>query len=194
MNLSEMLDMVNANVDDIVEQEDAVAWLNVGKDKMAIAVDADFPDIVVTPDMDDEFVFPKKYHHLPVLYASASYKGYDSSLQEKGSFMQEFAEELLDFVANYQVPENFKDDEYTEQFVAEEGQRTFTITKNLYEAHAGSLRVYINDRQSRAFRLGGVRQANDFILNQPCEEGDRVTAVWDIRTGLVQAPYPWTTW
>lgn len=194
MNLQQMINLINTNVDDVVSTNDAVAWLNTGKNKMAIAVGALFPDIAITSDLSDTFVFPAKYHHLPVLYACASYKGQDTSLQEKGSFMQEFVDGLQDFVARYDVPPYYRDDDTSEQFIATAGQSIFTINKNSYDPVSGDLKVYINGRQTFDFTPNRDTRYKEFILATACNTGDKVTALWEIHTDLIEAPYSWWTW
>jgi hypothetical protein len=194
MNLQEMISLINSNVDDVVATTDAVMWLNVGKNKMAISVGASFPDIAVTSDLSDAFVFPAKYHHIPVLYSCAAYKGQDTSLQEKGSFMQEFLDGIRDFQTEYSVPEYYRDDNNSEQFTATAGQSTFTITKNAYDSQTGDLKIYINGKQTFDFTPNTDVRYKDFTLSTVCNEGDKVTAIWEIHTDLMEAPYSWWNW
>ena len=45
MTLQEMIDAINRRVDDVVDTTDAVEWLNAGKNQMALAIGANFPDL-----------------------------------------------------------------------------------------------------------------------------------------------------
>lgn len=184
--------MINSNVDDVVLNEDALMWLNAGQNKMAIAVNAKFPKLEMTPAMDATFVFPEEYHDLPVLYACAMYKAQDTSLQEKDSFMLQFLDGLREFASRYSPPIIYRNDETTEQFVVDDTlNNVFNITKNSYDPRTGKLRVYVNGIQTNYF----VKKADkSFKILQSLVEGDRVTAQWEIHTDMQKPPYSWWSW
>lgn len=189
MTLQEMIDAINRRVDDVVDVRDAVEWLNSGKNQMAVAVGAKFPDLSTT-DLNGTFPFDDKYHEAPVLYACACFKEQDSSLSEVANFMAKFENLKKDFVRNYAVPPRYRDDRLSQQFTATQGQTTFTITKEGYDPRFGDLKVYVNDMPAE-FELGS---GTDFILRNPANNGDAVTAVWEEHIDLIEPPYNWWTW
>lgn len=194
MTLEEMINMINSNVDDVVLNEDALMWLNAGQNKMAVAVGANFPRLEITPSMDATFVFPEKYHDLPVLYASAMYKAQDTSLSEKDSFMVQFIDGLKDFVARYTPPIIYRDDETTEQFDIQNGMTSeLFITKNSYDPRTGKLKVYVNGIQTNNF-IKDSKGRKSFLVLDDLVEGDRVTAQWEIHTDMQKPPYSWWSW
>lgn len=189
MNLQEMIDAINRRVDDVVDPTDAIEWLNAGKNRMAMAVKANFPDLTAS-DMQGSFAFPAKYHEGPVLYAAAKFKELDSSLAEAANFMSQFELILREFMENYEIPPRYRDDHLSQQFIATAGQTVFTITKNSYNPRYGDLKVYVNDRLVER-KLG---DGTDFVLLTPASAGDAVTAVWEEHFDLVEPPYNWWIW
>lgn len=188
MILGEMIKAINRRVDDTVLQDNAVEWLNSGKNHMAIAVHADFPDIKVTADLSDTFVFPDKFHMCAVVYACAKMKEQDSSLSESNNFMKEFEEILKSFVQNYEVPAQYRDDRLSQQFVAIDGQDTFQITKEGYDPTYGDVKVYKNGLVQTDFI---TNDDSTFTLASTCVAGDRITALWEEHADMIQPPYKW---
>lgn len=190
MNLQQMIDAINRRVDDVVDATDAVEWLNSGKDQMAIAVEATFPDLDIA-NMQGTFPFPSKYHEGPVLYAAARFKEYDSSISEAANFMAQFETVKQNFVRNYSVPPSYRDDRLAQQFIVSSGQTEFAITKQGYEPRYGDLVVYVNDlRVDREL----VEDSTAFTPLASLAPGDRVTAVWEEHNDLIDPPYNWWSW
>lgn len=190
MNLQEMINAINRRIDDAIATPDAVEWLNEGQNILAIAVGAKFPQLVAS-NLSDTFVFDEKYHTIPVLFASARYKEQDSSLQETHNFMNQFEAMRKEFIENYELPPRYRDDRYSQQFVATLGQDTFTITKIDYAPSSGELKVYVNDLPATLSMIGADKS---FVLSEACQEGDAVTAVWEIHSDMQEPPYPWWRW
>lgn len=190
MTLQEMIDAINRRVDDVVDPTDAVEWLNAGKNRMAMAVGADFPDLTLS-NMQESFVFPAKYHEGPVLYACAKFKENDSSLGEAANFMTQFETILREFMENYEVPPRYRDDRLSQRFTAKKGQTTFTITKPGYEPRFGDLKVFVNDIQVDVEIVPGSKS---FTVLTELNDGDIVTAVWEEHWDLNEPPYNWWTW
>lgn len=189
MTLQEMIDAINRRVDDVVDTADAVEWLNAGKNQMALAIGANFPDLSAN-DMQGTYPFPAKYHEGPVLYACARFKEQDSSLAEAASFMTQFEVFKREFATAYEVPPRYLDTPNSQQFDVQEGQMIFTITKESYSRSQGDLKVYLND-QPAEFAKG---TSKSFILLTSCKAGDRVTAVWENHADLINPPYNWWGW
>lgn len=188
MNFQQMYEAINRRVDDVVENEDALEWLNEAQKVMGIAVGAKFPDLTI--DIGSTFVFDERYHHIPVLYACARYKEQDSAINEAMNFHQQFEEQKREFVENYEIPPRYREDRMTQQFIADEGQTVFTITKPGYPTNSyGDLIVYVNDVPV-TFSLYSV-SSRSFTLLKPCNEGDHVTAIWEEHFDMVEPPYPW---
>lgn len=191
MTLQDMIDAINRRLDEVVDVADAVEWLNAGKNQMAIAVGAKFPDLVVG-QMQSSFVFDERYHEAPVLYACARYKERDSSTSEAGNFMVQFEQLKREFVLEYEVPPRYREDRFSQQFVAEDGQTTFTITKNGYDPQYGDLKVYINDVLYEDVNV--YTDKTFMILNKTINAGDAITAVWEEHTYLQEPPFNWWRW
>lgn len=188
MKVSEMLTRLQLYIDDTVEsEEDAIGILNDGKNRMALAVKATFPDVTSASGGSDSFVFPTEYHEGPVLYAAAMYKAVDSSIQEKNSFMGDFQEILRDFQENYDPPMQYQKNSYTQHFVATAGQLLFTITG---ETFTGKPKVYINSQRTYDYNVDG----NEITLYNGAIEGDILSAVWDENAAFTQPPYPHWRW
>lgn len=185
MNLGEMLNAINRRVDDLVPLADAVEWLNSGKNQMAAAVNAKFPDLN-SLDTSDTFVFDDVYHEAPVLYACASFKEQDSSLNEVNNFMVKFEQLKQEFVKNYVVPPQYRNDRLVQQFQASGGNQTFTITNEGYAPQFGDLKVYVNNLPVRDFTT------SEYTFTCPnVTDGDYVTAVWEEHTDLIDPPFNW---
>lgn len=185
MNLQQMIDAINRRVDDVVDVSDAVEWLNSGKNQMAAAIGATFPDLVAT-DLSSSFAFDSKYHEAPVLYASASFKEQDSALGEAQNFMYKFDQVKNEFVRNYEVPPSFKDGYTVQQFVASGGKKTFTITKESYSPSYGDLKVYVNNIKTTNFTINGSEFTCLYVV-----DNDKITAMWEEHTDLIEPPYNW---
>jgi hypothetical protein len=190
MNLQQMIDRLNTNVDDVVDPSDATGWFNEGKDKMAIAVEATFPDLDST-NLNGAFVFPAKWHSLPVLYASAMYKKQDTALSEANDYMAQFFDGLKDFVKSYEIPPRYRDDRLSQQFTATAGQTTFTITKLGYDPVYGDVKVYVNDRIVDFTQGDPTTAPNDIILTTAALLNDAVTMIWEEHVDLLEPPYNW---
>jgi hypothetical protein len=188
MNLGEMIKAIARRIDDSVDNADAVEWLNAGKNKMAVAIGADFPDIQLTTDLSDTFVFPAKYHLGPVEYAAAKAKEKDSSVNEAGNFMSQFEQIKRDFVQTYEVPAQYRDDRLSQQFTATDGQDMFLITKEGYNPSYGDLKVYKNGLVQTNFTTNDDKT---FILSSACVAGDKITALWEEHIDLIEPPYKW---
>ncbi len=189
MNLSEMIAMVNDNVDDVISNESIVRWLNMGKNRMAVEVRAKFPDIQITSNLDDTFVFDEKYHEVPVLYASAMFKGADGEEGPKATYMHQFELGLRDFSENYDPPMRYRDDEFTQQYVVDAASTgTFTITKRDYDPRWSRIQVYVNDIEIHSFS----HHAGTVTIYSDLAEGDAVTITWDNYPVYEQAPLGWS--
>lgn len=189
MNLATMIRMVNAYVDDIIDNQDIVMMLNDGKDLMASEVRCKFPDIELTGDLSDTFVFDEQYHRLPVLYASAMIKAQDSSIGEKNSFMQQFYDGLATFKVHYDPPAEYWDRPNCQQFIAEEGQEKFEVTKEDFHPVRSKVNIYVNSQRVYDYSkyLGTI-----FLDN--IAEGDRVTISWHTDPIMVNRPSYYVGW
>lgn len=180
MILSEMQSLLRFYVDDAVEGAISVMLLNAGQNRMAQEVDASFPQLAGNPD--DTFVFDAKYHEMPIIYAAAMFKGYDSSVREKESLMNQFLGMLPNFSENYTILPSQRVGYNVQQFVATAGQITFTITKEGFDPATSFLRVYVNDQP--------VPYTGTFTI-APCAFGDHVTAIWDTYVEILHPPFTW---
>ena len=188
MNLQQMIDAINRRVDDAVNTQDAVEWLNSGKNQMAMAIGATFPDLVAT-ELSSSFAFDEKYHEAPVLYASACFKEQDSSIGEAQNFMYKFEILKNEFVKNYDLPVSYRDNHLTQQFVADGVNNTFAITKESYSTSYGDLKVYVNNVRTTDFTVSG----NTFTCQNVVKD-DRITATWEEHADLIDPPYNWWNW
>jgi DNA gyrase/topoisomerase IV subunit B len=192
MNLQEMINAVYRRVDDSPATADVVEWLNSGKNKMAIAVNATFPDLSATASFQTQtFVFDDKFHELPVLYASARYKEQDGVFNEAQNFMFQFDQGLKEFVVKYEILPQYRDDHTTQQFIATSAGQTFTITKQTYDATRGDLKVFVNNIKASEFTI----EDNGTVTVPACVIGDHVTMVWEDHVDMVEPPYSfWGRW
>lgn len=189
MKLSEMFTLLNLYVDDVVASTTATTLFNAGQNKMAAEIKAAFPQLVAT-NPDDTFIFPEKYHETPILYAAAMIKAQDSSIREKGSYLDQFQDGMNSFTENWDVPPRYKDDINVQQFIATAGQTKFTITKDSYTYQFSNIQVYVNDLKV-SFETD---ETNAISLATACTAGDFVTATWIVNDSLQRPPYPWMAW
>ena len=189
MKLSEMFTLLNLYVDDVVASTTATTLFNAGQNKMAAEIKAAFPQLVST-NPDDTFIFHEKYHEIPILYAAAMIKSQDSSIREKGSYLDQFQDGVNSFTENWDVPPRYKDDINVQQFTATAGQTYFTITKDSYTYQYSNIEIYVND----LLVPYQVDEANGISLYTACTAGDLVTATWIVNDSLQRPPYPWFTW
>lgn len=188
MTVTEMLAMIRFLVDDAVETTTAINLLNMGQNKMAVEVKANFPQLS-KDDINGTFVFPEKYHDLPVLYAAAMFKAYDSSIREKDSFMNQFLMGMPNFTENYTPPFRYWDDYNVAQFRATgNGTQTFTITKSTYFTDSANPRIYINDVQidKDSVTLSGGDITIPDLIN-----GDYITVIWETHYDINKPPFEW---
>ena len=191
MILSEMIALLNTNVDDVTDNTTAVRWLNAGQNQMAAEARASFTQLSAT-NLNGTFDFPEKYHETPVLYACAMYQSSESSIGEKNSYLSQFQEGLKTFIETYDVPMPQRDDSNTQQFVkTATDNNTYTITKRGYSLQS-NLKVYRNNIETTLFTMID----NSFTLTeivgvQVPVVGDKITAIWEDRPDLQEPPYPW---
>lgn len=190
MNVGQMIKLLQSYVDDTVDAATAVPWFNAGQNRMAIEVDATFPDLIADGGLTSTPVYPAKFHELPVLYAAAMYKGQDSSRMERSDYLNDFYSALPSFVKGYSPELRYRDDDLTQQFTATAGQTDFVITKNEFESVYGDLQVYVNDKRTTDYTLEG----STFTLSTPAAAGDAVTALWEIHSDFTEPPYSWWKW
>lgn len=210
MKLSEMNALLNVYVDDVVDITTATTLFNAGINKMSIEVKSNLP-ILSSATPDSPPAFPAIYHEIPVLYAATMIKAQDSSLREKGSFLQQFDLALSNFSENYDPPMQYKDSQNTQQFIAVAGQTTFVITQDTYNRPYANLTVYVNGKEipptwvllpttiltSRTVINTTITTSNDpnsFTLVKPCVAGDMVTALWEIHAEFERPPVQWYSW
>lgn len=191
MILSEMIALLNTNVDDVIDNATAVRWLNAGQNQMAAEARASFTQLSAT-NLNGTFDFPEKYHETPVLYACAMYQSSESSIGEKNSYLGQFQDGLKTFIETYDVPMPQRDDSNTQQFVkTATDNNTYTITKRGYSLQS-NLKVYRNNIETTLFTMTD----NSFTLSQivgvqVSVVGDKITATWEDRPDLQEPPYPW---
>lgn len=191
MQLKDMIELIELYIDDVVQAKDAVRLLNAGQNKMATEVRANFPQLTLTSDLSGTFIFPEKFHEIPVLYAAGMMKAVDSSLPEKQDYLGQFVAGVKDFAENYSPAPQYRDESNTQQFTATVAQTDFTITKESYSQSYGNLRVYVNGLPSVSFTTFGD---TSFRLKDPLVAGDFVTAVWDERYDYSIQPVNYPGW
>lgn len=186
MNINEMKALLNFYVDDTVDGTIAVTLLNLGQNELAIAAKCNFPQLD-SNDQNSTFIFTEKYHNLPILYAAARYKGFDSSVREKDSYMNDFVIGLADFTENYTPPAQYRDDFNVQQFTASaDGETTYTITKEHYVAGLSVLKVYKN---SMIVPFTENTVDGSFTIDSDILTNDAITAVWETQFELHQPPF-----
>jgi hypothetical protein len=187
-----MINLLNANVDDVVETSTAVSWLNAGQNKMAAEARASFTQLSAT-NLNGTFDFPEKYHEVPVLYACAMFQSSESSIGEKESYLRQFEEGVKSFIENFDIPVELRDDSNTQHFTkTATDENQYFITKRGYSDRS-NLKVYRNGVETTLFSLiekNGFEIL--FIVNvQEPAVGDKITARWEDRPDLQEPPYPW---
>ena len=186
MNVAQMKKMLEFYVDDIVENDIAVQLFNEGKNEMAIVVDADFPDLQITSDLSDEFAFDEKYHNAPVLYAAAMVKAYDSSLNEKNSFMQQFQQAVARFNTNYVVPIQFRNEAgYWHYTVTEDAGVTEVSVSDEYYHTWSWVKVYLDEVLTNDAGVYG----NKITFPSVVPKGTIITVCWDINPVYQRSTY-----
>lgn len=192
MKQSDMVTAIGERCDDVIDATTAVRWLNYGKNLMATAIGAIFPDLDPS-NPDDEYVFPSKYHEGPIVYACSVYKEADSALAEVSNFMAKFEEAKKEFVRTYVVPPRYRDTNLYQQFTATANQSHYVITKNTYDYRYGDLVVYINDELVDMSYVT-INDDNSFDIDTTSitiYANDAVTANWQEHADYQHAPYEW---
>lgn len=176
MNYAEMKELLEYYVDDVVDNPIATRLFNEGKNRMALAVHAKFPDIANTVGVGDTFVFDDRFHNIPVLYAAAMVKSYDSSLQEKQSYQNDFEMALRDFVENYDPPVQYSTEDNLQHFVVDDNYVTtpvFSVTRNGYNMF-GNVSVYVD-----GVPAGHQKYGSEIRLYETPPLGSIVTIEWE---------------
>ena len=185
--------MLNANVDDVVDNTTAVRWLNAGQNIMAIEAKASFTQLDPA-NLNGTFDFPEKYHETPVLYACAMYQSSESSIGEKNSYLVQFQDGVKNFLENYDMPMSNRDDSNTQQFVkTSTDANKYTITSRGYvDGYKSNLKVYINNVQTSYFTINDKSFTLTEITGvQTLIVGDKITAQWEDRPEMNEPPYTW---
>lgn len=185
--------MINANVDDVVDNTTAVRWLNAGQNQMAAEARASFTQLSAN-NLNGTFDFPEKYHETPVLYACAMYQSSESSIGEKTSYLTQFQDGLKTFLETYDVPMTQRDDSNTQQFMKTPADaNTYTITKRGYvDGYKSNLKVYINNVETTLFTINSKTfTLTEIVGVQILNDGDKITAQWEDRPEMVEPPYTW---
>ena len=187
-----MINLLNANVDDVIDNSVAVSWLNAGQNKMASEARASFTQFTLT-SLNSTPDFPEKYHEIPVLYACAMFQSSESSISEKESYLRQFEEGVTSFIENYDIPVELRDDSNTQHFTkTSTDENRYFISKRGYSDRS-NLKVYINGVETTLFSLiekNGFEIL--FIVNvQEPVVNDKITARWEDRPDLQEPPYPW---
>ncbi|CAB4144664.1 hypothetical protein UFOVP453_53 [uncultured Caudovirales phage] len=193
MNVTQMIQMINANVDDVVDNTTAVRWLNAGQNQMAAEARASFTQLSAN-NLNGTFDFPEKYHETPVLYACAMYQSSESSIGEKTSYLTQFQDGLKTFLETYDVPMTQRDDSNTQQFMKTPADaNTYTITKRGYvDGYKSNLKVYINNVETTLFTINSKTfTLTEIVGVQILNDGDKITAQWEDRPEMVEPPYTW---
>lgn len=192
-NLDNILNAIEDRVDDSPESKEvSVQWVNEALNDLGMAVQAVFPQFEFNGQLSSQIPpIPQQFRHILVIYGCARFKEYDGSMQEAQHFMMQYDDLKKKFASSYQVPAQYRDDRLAEQFTATEGQVTFEITKIGYDPQFGDLKIYVNGKKVTDFEIG---ESNDFTLATPCVVGDKVTAVWEEHTDLIEPPFNWWRW
>lgn len=193
MNLTEMKQLLDIYVDDVVPMSTAVPLFNSAQNKLASASKANFPQFS-TADLNAVPVFPVKYHEALVLYAAAMMKAQDSSIREKDSFMGQFMSVLTELSLQWDVPPQYKDDPNTQQFIATAGQTQFTITDFDYSPENGDLVVYVGDTKLPDTSVSKSGNVFTIYVTTPLVDKQPVSAVWEMHADLDNPPYSWWSW
>lgn len=204
MNLGDLKQMVWDTIDDAPPDITVIKWMQSGQNRLASAIGAKFPDFVTNGTFDPSAspVFDSKWHEALAVFACARYKESESSMQEVTNFQQQFEDLKKEFAERYQVPVQYMDNDYSQQWTNVAGQTTFTITKNGFDQNYSNLKVYINgilqvDWQFTSPVTSTSTNVNNFTLGGTIPalvSTDIVTAIWDNQNQLLEAPYPFWTW
>lgn len=175
MDYNAMKDLLEFYVDDVVDTPIAVLLFNEAKNKMGNVVNATFPNLPDAPIEGDQFVFPEQYHNAPVLYAAAMYKGYDSSIGEKQSYMADFQQALRDFQNDYDVPLVYRNDALSYKYTVTEpnGIDSITVNDESFNRY-GNLSVYVGNLPVSYNRYGNV-----FTFATTVPVGSQITIAWE---------------
>lgn len=193
MNTAAMLALLEHYIDDTIDDNEvAIRILNTGKDKMATAIKARFPDIVLNGNLDEEFAFPSEYHETPVLYAAAMYKANDSSIQEKNSFLGQFEDAVKEFVENYDPPVQYREAPYIQHYTATAGQTEFVITNPSYSRY-GNVQIYVDGVFQERYENYDMDGRKITLYNGVSADAI-VSAVWDENHAFAQPPYLHWSW
>lgn len=188
-----MISLVNSYVDDVVANDDIIRWLNMGKDRMATEVKCtfvDLPTVAQEPTLSSSFVFPSKYHEVPCLYAAAMYRGQESSLNEKGSFMQQFELGVRNFSENYNPPVEYLDQPNVIQYTATAGQTDFVVANDMFTPFYGGTRFYVNSLPNDYFSIQN-KALFKYVGTTPLVNGDKVTLIFEQNANFIEPPYAW---
>jgi len=191
--LSEMIALTNSYIDDVAPNDEIIRWLNMGKDRMAIEVKSTFPDLpTVAQDqtLTATFIFPAKYHEVPCLYAAAMYRGQESSLNEKGSFMQQFELGVRNFSENYNPPMQYRDEHNIIQYTATAGQTDFVIANDMFTPFYGDVRFYVNSVPNDYFVVQS-KALFKYVGTTPLTNGAKVTLIFEQNANFIEPPYHW---
>lgn len=194
MKLQELIQMVWDNVDDAPSNQTVVRQFQAAQNRLASAVEAKFPSFFTNGNFDanTEPVFDDKWHEALALFACAKYKEAESSISEANNFMAQFEELKKEFVENYQVPQQYRDDRLSQQFTVVDGQSTFTITKLGYDPSYGNLKVYVKGIQTTDYTTPADGSPS-FTVNPatPLVAGDMITTLWEEHYEYQEPPYSW---
>lgn len=193
MNLSDMKKLLDVYIDDLSDMTTAVQMFNAAKDQMAVEVDAVFPDITAEGDNNAvEFIFDKKWHELPVLYAAAMYKSADSSIGEKNSYMTQFLAGLQNFKAKFEPTIDMMEGPTIAQFTATDNQTEFKVIKPGFARRFADVKMYINGEEYYDFSFSRTSKTTLTVPDDTIAAGDRVTITWEINDIFNEPPmfYP----
>lgn len=188
MKMQEMMTLFEYYVDDVIDTSTVVSTFNRGKDIMIQDMDVEVPDLDYS-NPNDQYIFPEKFHELPLLYAAAMFKAYDSSLQEKESFLQQFYAGVQKFKTGWEIPEHLKKGDDRQVITLEEDLLTndITITSNTYTKY-GFVDVYVNGTLVPNTRYGKIISIDSSIKLM---KGDIITVIWDTYHVWHRPQYTW---
>lgn len=190
MTLDELRGVIQGTVEENPSLTNTIRWVNTMISTINLEMDISVPHLSFTAAGGESLPLPNEYSALFINFCCAKSKEFDGSIGDASYYMNEFKELKKEFISTYQVPVYYRNDRLVQQFVASQDQTVFTVTKEGYEPKYGDLKVFIN----------GVRETDPIINDDNTFEtsarsaGDKVTALWEEHTDMVEPPYMWWRW
>lgn len=196
MKVSEIITHVKTlSEDQSIADATVLTWLNLGINRINLAVNGNISPVVLAPDNPPDF--DARYHESLVLYGVVKYKESDSAFADAQYFQQQFEIMLTEMQRDLNLrPSQWMDNNIQQIVVASSSVKTYNLVMSEGSQY-GTIRVYQNDTEIYDWTTKFTTEPNTITIGGTITlaVNDKLTIKWEDHSEFTAPPYEhWREW